>query len=93
MNDPDRKAIIAAAGSGGSAQGRLPQQAGTMRFGEATFGGEQAGLTDDAGNALVARPCGFEDCPGSHIWLGADGVRNYCDGLSAAEQDVCDRAV
>jgi hypothetical protein len=80
MTDPDelaaRQKIIDAAGSGGSAQGRVPEGLGGLRFGESTFGGEDAVLLDDDGNALSAEDCGSGECHGSHIWGGSF----YCAG-------------
>jgi hypothetical protein len=80
--DEERAAVIAASGSGGSAQGMPPQMAGTMRFGEQAFGQEPGGpvpeLRDDHGNLLVAQACGREDCIGSHIWTHESSLRCYC---------------
>jgi hypothetical protein len=77
--DADRAAVIAASGSGGSAVYRSP---GTAKFGEETFGGPDAVLSDDDGHPLVAKGCGLEACVGSHVWEDA-GVRSYCAGPDA----------
>jgi hypothetical protein len=74
--DADRAAVIAASGSGGSAVYRGPR---TAKFGEETFGGPDAVLSDDDGNRLAAKRCGLASCFGSHIWDDA-GVRSYCAG-------------
>ncbi len=83
--DEQRAAIIAASGSGGSAQGFLPQMAGLMRFGSIAFGQEPGGpmppLVDDHGNVLMAKDCGDAGHVGSHIWDDG-GVRSYCAGPS-----------
>lgn len=79
----ERARIIAASGSGGSAQGVPPQMAGTLKFGQHAFGQVPGGpvppLTDADGNPLVANMCDTL-CAGSHIWTDANGVRSYCPG-------------
>lgn len=76
----ERAQIVAASGSGGSAQGVPPQMRGTLRFGESAFGQEPGGpvppLTDDDGNVLTAEACGQAECIGSHVW----GEHRYCAG-------------
>jgi hypothetical protein len=74
--DADRAAVIAASGSGGSAVYRGPR---TAKFGEETFGGPDAVLSDDAGHPLVEKGCGLASCVGSHVWEDA-GMRSYCAG-------------
>lgn len=55
-----------------------------MKFGEETFGGKNASLTDDDGLPLILQPCNLESCVGSHIW---GGPRCYCPGPAVtAEQ-------
>lgn len=76
----ERAALIAASGSGGSAQGFPPQLIGTLRFGETVFGRIAGGtLYDDDGRVLVPRECGRTGCVGSHVWDDG-GVRCYCAG-------------
>lgn len=76
----ERAKIVAASGSGGSAQGHPPEMAGTLKFGASVFGqvpGESpVELRDDDGNVLTAQQCGQVECIGSHIW----GVHQYCSG-------------
>ena len=52
----ERERIVAASGSGGSAQGWPPGMAGP-RFDQDVFGGAGAALQDDDGNPLVAKKC------------------------------------
>jgi hypothetical protein len=84
--DEERAKIIAASGSGGSAQGRPPQFG--LRFGEIAFGqvpgGPVPALTDDHGRPLVARACADGSHLGSHIWDDS-GTRSYCEGPYADE--------
>lgn len=85
----ERRKIIAASGSGGSAQYRALETPGTLKFGESTFG-DTTELRDDDGNLLVAKGCYLawlkEPDPthlGSHIWTDDAGVRCYCAGPAA----------
>ena len=81
----ERAQVIAASGSGGSAQGKPPQFG--LRFGEIAFGQVPGSpvppLMDDAGNPLILGKCDKDACIGSHIWMHPDGARVYCEGPDA----------
>jgi hypothetical protein len=85
MSNDERAKIIAASGSGGSAPSALPPLEHTLRFGAATFGGDDATLIDDHGNALFPKTCALS-CVGSHIWTHESGVLCYCAGPDAARE-------